>query len=440
MAARLFWHAVLWANWAIILVQWWSGLGNTFSAGGAAIAIAFGRLAGLSAAYLVLQQFFFTGRMPWLERVFGLDNLTKLHHQTGKWGILLLLSHPILLVYGYAGLSGASPWKQFLTFAFGPGTSLAAIAMLLFVGVVVSSLVIVRKRLRYESWYYVHLATYLAVGLAFVHQVQLGSDVLSSRLFSWYWVGLFSAVMASQLAFRFVMPLRAYFRHHFRIERIVRETKDVVSLFIGGDAMGQFAVQPGQFVIVRMLVKGMWWQAHPFSVSAVPDGRTIRLTIKELGDYTRHVGRIPEGAKVMIEGPYGIFTEGAATTQKALLIAGGIGITPIRSLMQQMLEHGKDAVLLYGNRTSSDIVFDGELRELGTRHGAKVIHIISHDDAHEGVRGKIDEEKIRTYAPDVAARDVYLCGPGPMRDMLVPILRKLGVPPSRIHYEKFSLA
>lgn len=93
----------------------------------------------------------------------------------------------------------------------------------------------------------------------------------------------------------------------------------------------------------------------------MPTGEELRITVKEVGDFTRRVGLLPLGTRIIIDGPYGVFTEWFSVSSKVLFIAGGIGITPIRSLMEQMLRNKKDAILLYANKTRRDIVFKDEL-------------------------------------------------------------------------------
>lgn len=116
MHKKTIWHLVLWLNWFIIFWFWWQGSHVLLSSDWASFTIALGRLAGLSAAYMILLQFFFMGRTPWLESVFGLDTLSRMHHRNGRRGILMLLIHPILLIVGYSSLSQVSLWGQTKTF------------------------------------------------------------------------------------------------------------------------------------------------------------------------------------------------------------------------------------------------------------------------------------------------------------------------------------
>src|SRR3989344_5101442 len=453
---RIAWQGFLLLNLAIILFYWWNGSATLFSAqaGLAGILTAFGKLAGLAAAYAVLLQFFFMGRMPWLERVFGLDKLSRLHHTNGKLALLFIVAHPILLTVGYARAANVGLWNQFVLFITQyEHVVWALVGTILFLVVVGSSVYIVRSKLRYEAWYFVHLLVYLAIFSSFWHQIEVGSDFVVSRVFYSYWVALYTAVFASHLVFRFARPLYRFSQHQFEVAKIVRETASTVSVYIKGKNLAAFPVRPGQFMIFRFLSQGMWWQAHPFSLSRPTDGEFIRITVKQLGDFTKRVDRIPTGTKVIIDGPYGVFTDFFCISKSVLLIAGGIGITPVRSLIEQLSLQGKQIVLLYANRTRNDIVFKKELDALAHEKGIQIQHILSDEPAakvnmHQHQRalahvnaetGRVDREKIERLVPDVVKRDVFLCGPPPMMDALIATLRDLGGPQPQIHFERFSL-
>ncbi|MEK7556840.1 MAG: oxidoreductase, partial [Patescibacteria group bacterium] len=293
--------------------------------------------------------------------------------------------------------------------------------------------------LPYEAWYFLHLLVYVAVFLSLWHQFVVGTDLLASRVFYTYWVGIYTVVLGSHLIFRFGRPVYLFFRHQFRVSRIFRENYNTVSIYFTGKSTDQFNIYPGQFMILRFFTKGLWWQAHPFSLSRVPDGKEIRITAKAVGDFTQKLGSVPVGTKVLIDGPYGIFTEWTNESPKVLFIAGGIGITPIRSLMERLVSRGREAVLLYANKTEKDIVFKKELEEVVKRYGGDIVHVLSDEPAYAGEKGFIDTNKIKRLVPDVAKRDVYLCGPPPMMKAVIAALQNLGVSAERIHWERFAL-
>lgn len=426
-------------NLFVILFFWLKGSGGLFALGAAASITAFGRLFGLLAVYAVLVQFFLMGRNPGIESAFGLDKLSRAHSVSGKFAIGFILLHPILLAWGYGMVSGFGFVKQFIFFLTDyDDVASAGIATLLFLVIVASSLYIVSKRLKYESWYAVHLSVYLAIFYSIGHQFELGEDIISNNLFYGYWVALYVAVLGSHFVFRFLKPVYNFYNHRFYVDRIVKETETTTSVYIKGKNLQNFKVSSGQFMIFRFLSKGMWWQAHPFSLSKPSDGQELRITVKQLGDFTKEVPRIRSGTHVVIDGPYGIFTDDFSRKNKTLLIAGGIGITPIRSLFEQNLKIGKDAVLLYGNRNKNEITFNQELENLSGSK-ARIVHILSDDPSFEGEKGRIDQEKIARLVPDIKDRDVYICGPVLMMNAIVKSLKSLGLKRNQIHFEKFSL-
>lgn len=438
---RTLWKIFFSLNWLIIFGFWFSTSGILFTQGFSYILIALGRIAGLTAAYMILLQFFFMGRTPWLERIFGLDKLSLLHHTNGKWGITFLLFHPLLLVFGYKGTTGISAIQQFLIFFKEyEDVNTAVLGFLLFIIVVGTSLYIVRSKLRYESWYFVHLLAYIAIFSSFGHQFHVGTDIIANKIFYGYWLALYVLVFSNHALFRFIRPVYNFYKHKFYITKIVRENHNAVSIYISGNNLAKFNIHAGQFMIVRFLKKGLWWQGHPFSLSIVPDGRQLRITIKELGDFTKQATKeLAVGTKVFIDGPYGVFTELFSVSKKVLCIAGGIGITPVRSLMEQLAKKGRDVVLLYSNKTQKDIIFKGELENVASQYNAKIVHIISEEPGYTGEKGKLDGEKIAKIVPDANQREVFLCGPVPMMNAIIPALKKLGISSKNIHYEKFSL-
>ena len=246
-------------------------------------------------------------------------------------------------------------------------------------------------------------------------------------------------VFTSHVAYRFLRPIYVYRKQQFKVSRIIRENYNTVSVYIKGKDLKSFDIKAGQFMILRFLTKGVWWQAHPFSLSHLPENNELRITPKELGDFTAQIKNISPGTKILIEGPYGTFTNMFGAYNKVLLIAGGIGITPIRTLMEEMLEKGKEVVLLYANKSKEDIVFKDELEAVTEKYSAKISYVLSEDANFPAEKGYIDEEKIKQLVPDFMSRDVYLCGPPPMMDKLIQTFKSFGLKDSQLHFEKFSL-
>jgi predicted ferric reductase len=306
------------------------------------------------------------------------------------------------------------------------------------VTVVGTSIYLVSSKLKYEWWYGIHLVTYIAITLAFFHQVTSGSDLLANRIFLYYWYALYIFVFGNLLLFRFLRQGYLFMKYRFIVDRVVPEADNAFSVYITGREISRFSIKPGQFLIARFLDNKRWWQAHPFSLSFVPKDNCLRLTVKNVGDFTAEVSQIKKGTPVLIDGPLGTFTMEQSTNDKFLFIAGGVGITPIRALIEEIGSHGKNMILLYSNKTT-DIIFKQELDSLSEEYGFALHYIVTEDPSFNGETGRVDAEKIQRLVPDVLSRDVYLCGPAPMMGALVHILRGLGLKKSELHYEKFSL-
>ncbi len=379
------------------------------------------------------------GRAVWVERVFGLDKLSRVHRLNGYLSFTFIILHPLLITLGYSALSDTGFLTQFIFFIKEFDDLLNAfISMLLFISIVGLSVHIVRKRVKYETWYYVHLATYLAVLLAWGHQLELGSEFHVHPNFRLYWILLYAFVFGNLLIFRFIKPILNFFVQNFVVENVVNETDTCISIYIKGNALTKLKVQPGQFVIVRFLAWPYILQAHPFSFSAVPTNNTLRLTIKSVGDFTGQLKSLKPGTKVLLDGPFGIFTKKAATHNKFLFIAGGIGITPINAMLHSLASQEKDAVLLYANKFANDIPLKKELDALSLQEGIK-IHYFCEETAQGVHCGRITKEKIKELVSDYMERDIFLCGPPPMMQSLLKDLQELGVAKSQIHFELFSL-
>jgi predicted ferric reductase len=288
----------------------------------------------------------------------------------------------------------------------------------------------VRRRLRYETWHGLHMLLYVALGLVFVHQLLETTTFKSSTFATVYWWALWLLSFGALVVGRIVVPIRRNAYHQFRVEAVIPESDDVVSVHVTGRNLNRLGAQAGQFFIWRFLDHNHWWLANPFSLSAAPNGSTLRLTARAVGATSAGLRRVPVGSRVFLEGPYGAFTSMQRTRAGTLLIAGGVGITPIRAL----LEEQGDVVVLYRVRSEQDAVLLDEVRALVAARGGR-LHLL----AGRGVRPFAPDD-LRAMVPDIAERDVYVCGPPAMTEAVLDSLRSLGVPNQQVHAEKFSLA
>jgi predicted ferric reductase len=427
VVARTGLYAVLAANAAavaVIFVQ--AGFGSN-------ALILLGRLTGLYGALLMAFQLLLVARLPWLDRRIGMDRLTSWHRWVGFGLLWTLLGHAVFITFGYAQLSSMEPVNQLVNLAEtveGVLRAVVALALIVVVGAVSARWA--RRRMTYETWHFIHLYTYAAVLLAFTHQVAVGTTFTASSAARAYWYALWGTALASVFVGRLVLPLCRNLRHQLHVSAVVPESDNVVSVYVTGRDLERLPARAGQFFLWRFLTRGRWWQANPFSLSAAPDGRTLRLTAKTAGDGTAALRHLKVGTRVFAEGPYGAFTTLHRTRPDALLIAGGVGVTPIRALLEELHGH---AVLIYRVATDRDAVLYDELRELAHAKGAE-LHLIT----GPAVPDRLAPGELARLVPDVAARDVYVCGPPGMTSAVLRTLRELGVPKPQIHFERFSLA
>ena len=427
------------ANGAIVVTLWWRAGGVREIDDSASALTGLGRLCGLLGAYLVLVQVLLLARIPVLDRTVGFDRLTVWHRRNGKVALSLLLVHAAAITTGYAVGDGISlPTEVGRLLRGYPGVITALAGLVMLVAVVFSSLVIVRRRLRYETWYFVHLYTYLAIALAFSHQIATGREFVGDPAARAYWQGLYLATLAAVLAFRLGVPALRNARHGLRVERVIEEAPGVVSLEIGGAELERLKARAGQFFSWRFLTREHWWQSHPYSLSAVPDGRTLRITVKEVGDFSAGLKAIRPGTRVIFDGPHGAFTAAARRRPKVALIAGGVGITPIRALLEDLPGDPGDITLVYRALHEDDVILRAELDDLASRRGVEV-HYVLGDHRGPGAQELLSPAHLQRLVPDIATRDVYVCGPPAMADATGASLRRAGVPRRQVITERFAL-
>lgn len=430
---------VVFACWAFFLgnlaaIGWiWVANGNLPFHSLAEAMSRLGGLTGLLAAYLALIQVLLLARLPWLEHLAGFDRLTVWHRINGFACLLLVLAHTVMTVYGY-GLGNHTSftsefWMMVGQGAF-PGMVTATIGTALFVVVSISSLVLVRTRLPYELWYAVHLTAYAAIALAWFHEIPVGELALNPGDAD-YWRALFFGTLAL-LAFRVGTPLVDAFRFRLRVVAVVPEGGGVTSLRMSGRRLDRLGASAGQFFIWRFLAPGQWWSAHPFSLSAAPDGRSLRISVKASGDHSSAIGAIAPGTRVVAEGPFGHFTASRRRREKTLLLAGGIGITPVRALAE-VLEG--DVVIVHRVHSERDKTFAGELATIARERGLLLHYVVGESAGRE----PLSPAELRALVPDLAERDVYLCGPPGLIAALRRTLLRAGVSRRQLHIERFAL-
>ncbi|QFU89976.1 ferric reductase-like transmembrane domain-containing protein [Amycolatopsis sp. YIM 10] len=390
---------------------------------------------GLHAALLLICQLLLVARLPWLDRRIGMDRLTVWHRWIGFTMFWTVLTHATIVVLGYAALDGVSAGKTFLALAGVPASLLGMLAAALVVLTAAVSMRYVRRKLRYEVWHGLHMSLYLALVLAFVHQLLETTTFWSSTFAMAYWWALWLLAIGSLVTGRIILPVWRNAYHRFQVAAVVPEAHDVVSVHITGRHLDKLPAQPGQFSIWRFPGHRHWWLANPFSLSAAPNGRSLRLTAKAVGSGSAGLRQLKAGTRVFMEGPYGSFTARHRTKHGILLIAGGVGITPIRALLEA--DPTGNVVVLYRVRDEREAVLLHEVRQLvEVRRGR--LHLLTGRTA-QGAR-PFEPGALHQLVPDIAERDVYVCGPPAMTAAVEKSLRALNVPNSQVHAEKFSMA
>jgi predicted ferric reductase len=388
---------------------------------------------GLNASLVMMVQLVLIARLPWLDRRIGMDRLTAWHRWVGFGLFWTVLLHFSLIIAGYAALSATTPLATFLSLAGVVASLLGMIAAAIMVVVAATSIRYARRRLSYEAWHAVHFLLYVTLVLGVAHQLLEGTTFPASPIAALYWWTLWALVVLALLVGRIGVPLWRNARHGFRVAAVVPESDDVVSVHVTGRHLEELPARAGQFAIWRFLGHNRWWQANPFSLSAAPDGRSLRLTAKAVGTTSAGLRDVPVGTRVFVEGPYGAFTGIHRVRPSTLLVCGGVGVTPIRALLE---EGTGPTVVLYRARTTADAVLLGELQELARSRGAQ-LHVLT--GRTQPGNSPFDPPNLLAMVPDVAEREVYVCGPPAMTVAVVRSLRALEVPTRQVHSELFGL-
>lgn len=435
----IFWTVVT-VNGAILMWLWLRDGGVTQIHNASDLWTSAGRVTGLLGAYLALLQVLLLARLPPLERQIGFDRLTVWHRRNGKLVIYLVVAHVVLITIGYAGGVHISVWKQFSEFlSIYPGMVTATVGTAMMIAIVLSSIVIVRRRLPYEAWYGMHVTLYAAIFLAYLHQIPNGNEFLSSTSQSDWWIALYVVTLALVIIYRVLRPAVGVFRHRLRVVEVRRETHDTVSVLIEGRRLDRLHQQAGQFMLWRFLAPKLWWQSHPFSLSAAPDGRHLRITVKAVGGYTRELANLRPRTRVVTEGPFGRFVAARRRQERVTLIAGGIGVTPLRALLEEL--SGPPGMITFIHRVvgEADCALRSELETLAAERGA-VLHYLIGDHRDPSAAGLLSAENLRLLVPEISNSDVFLCGPARMMEHTRGSLDAAGVPRRQIHSERFALA
>jgi predicted ferric reductase len=431
----------LWLS-LLVVVYWWTAGGGIQDLGTAENRLtSVGRLTGLVASDLLLAQVLLIARIPFLENAFGRDRLIGLHRLIGGTSFGLMIGHIVLITCGYAGgallSTPAMLWELTVDY---PGMLLAVAGTALLMLVVVTSVRPIRDRLRYETWHLLHLYAYLGVGLALPHQLWTGQEFLSSPAATAYWWSAWALVIAAVLTWRFLFPLWRNVIHRLQVTAVVPEGDNVWSVYMSGRRLDRLPASAGQFCTWRFLNRAGWTRGNPYSLSAAPNGQYLRISIKAQGDNSARIPSLRPGTPVLFEGPCGRLSARARTRRGVVLIGAGVGMAPMRALAEGIDYAPGEAIALQRYRTEP--LFVREFDDLARVRGLRVLHLPGHRRDTEswlgdGIGRVDDRTALLNWVPDIADRDVYVCGPVDWSGAVCRTARAAGVPESQLHIENF---
>jgi ferredoxin-NADP reductase len=318
---------------------------------------------------------------------------------------------------------------------------LAAAASISLVMVVVTSIKVARKRLRYESWHLLHLYAYLGVGLALPHQLWTGQQFTDSASRTVFWWSAWAATAGIVVACRIGEPIRLNLRHRLRVASVTDEGSQTWSVTLTGRKLELLRVEAGQFFGWRFLNGPGWTRSNPYSLSAAPDGTSLRITVQAVGDGSAAVRDLKAGTRAIIEGPFGRLSHRPRTKERITFIGAGVGITPLRALAEGLDYRSGDAVYL--ERFSNEPLFPTETDQLAAARGLRLLRVGGSRRTPDSWLGPSagttdDLTSLLTWIPDIAYHDVYICGPAPWTALVLNTLATAGVPDSQIHLETFE--
>lgn len=400
-----------------------------------ALITSFSRLCALVGTYFAILGIFLIARIPFVERGVGHDRLVTWHRKLAPYSLFLIGFHVFFIIFGFAGQDQIPLYQELwnmLTKFYWMWAALGGFILMILAGV--TSYKKARAKMSYETWWIIHIYTYAAVALSFMHQVLNGSMFVGHPLNRWFWTALYVAMGASVLYWRIGLPLARSMRHNIKVDRVVIEGPGVVSVIMRGRKLHKLAAQGGQFFSWRFLTQGHLLVAHPYSLSAAPTEHYVRITVKDLGDHSRSLALLRPGTRVFVEGPYGAFTAGRASSPHVVLVGGGVGITPIRAIIEEF-KNGVQMDVIFRASKEEDLVLREELDYLAANSDGtiRVHYLVGPRKNHP-----MDARSLTKLVPSFADADIYICGPTPLVESVRKAAQDAGVPKDKFHDEAFG--
>jgi predicted ferric reductase len=393
---------------------------------------------GYSGLAMMGLQFGLTARFRYVTAPWGEDVIYHFHRQISQIAVGLVVAHALIM-------SATYPEMFALPGAIGEvplGAVFAFMSIFALIALVVTALWRVQLNIRYETWHLTHIAlAVIAVAAGMAHMVGWAfylSDPWKRAL----WIGLTIFWIGLLLYVRIFKPL-FMLRRPYRVREVRKERGDTSTLVMQPDGHPGFRISPGQFGWLTLWASPFKITGHPFSFSGsaeVADGR-VEMSIRNLGDFTSAIHKVPVGQRVYLDGPYGAFTIGNPADMH-VLIAGGVGVTPMMSMIRTLADRGdkRPVILLYGSKDWESITFREELEALKARLNLDVIHVLANPPTGwTGEQGFISAEVFKRHLPPpYADHEYFICGPGVMMDAIEKTLGELGVPLTKYHSERYS--
>jgi predicted ferric reductase len=405
---------------------------------------ALSRLTALVGTDLLLIHMLLIARVPWIDKFYGHDKATAAHKKLGKPVLYFVVAHFLASLISFAITQGKDVLSTLWWLIADVEDMLtAALALALMILVVVTSLNFARRKMSYEAWFIVHLLSYASVLLAVPHIFNTGSDIAGKPLATVFWASLYLFVAFNIVWYRAASPMLRGRLQNLRIHHVVAESSDSTSIYVTGKNIANFGAQSGQFYLLRVLTWGQWYRSHPFSISAAPNAQFVRFTVGNRGDDTAELQTIKSGTRVMLEGPYGVFTEDRRSKEKVVLIASGIGIPPVRALAESMAARPGDLTIIYRVRSEEDAALLSEVREIARRRGF-ALHVLSGSRGADGSwmnedgSNQPDLARLILMVPWISDSDVFLCGPETWTSLVHKTLTRTGTPEDQIHSEEYA--
>lgn len=392
---------------------------------------------GYSGLAMMGLQFGLTARFRYVTEPWGEDVIYHFHRQISLVAVGLVVTHPIILIAVQPQLLAPSSMLEAPLTAHFALVSIASV-----IALVVTALWRVALKIRYETWHLIHVVlAVVAIVAGIVHMVGSGFYLVDPWKRS-LWIGLTVFWIGLLFYARIVKPL-FMLRRPYRVAEVRKERGDTTTLVMQPDSHPGFPFSPGQFGWLTLWAGPFAITAHPFSFSssaAAADGR-VEMTIRNLGDFTSNIHKVPVGQRVYLDGPYGAFTIGNPADMH-VLIAGGIGVTPMMSMIRTLADRDdkRPVILLYGVQDWESITFREELEALKARLDLTVVFVLSKPAAGwTGETGFISAEIFKRYlTPPYANHEYFICGPNVMMDAIEKTLGEMSVPMSKYHSERYS--